>query len=441
MAKTFKVTSVLLLLLCVKVEAVKNFAEGTFLYDAQINGIMKKILAPLAQKAGIDIKKSDIAMIVSSSYNAWASVDNNFGVHTQFLRKSKTAAEFLSIMAHEFGHVNARHIGRMDGTFGKIASQGMVVTGVAALAGLALGPGAVIGALLGGMSVTERAMMYYSRAQEHTADQKAIDFLKSLNWPVSSFKNAMMTMKEETVLYPNRDSYVLSHPPTPERLEYLGNSLNDNPQAKIPEEFTVLWDLVLMKLKGLLDDPNEVINELKNEESEGALLATSLAYYRLDSYDQALVCADKLIALKPNSPHYHDLKSDIMWDQGNIREAKNEAGRAKLLDPDEPLFKQNYAKALVELKEDLPQAAKILEDVALNNRRFSNSWRSLAQAYGALNRMGEFYWAQAEYFVLIEKKDEAISYSKKAEGLIDKQSKYYLYLKVLQDKIKEIFPN
>lgn len=441
MAKTFKVTCALVLFLCAKVEAVKNFAEGTFLYDAQINGIMKKILTPLAQKAGIDVKKSDIAMIVSSSYNAWASVDNNFGVHTQFLRKSKTAGEFLAIMAHEFGHVNAKHIGRIDGTFGKIASQGIVITGVAALAGLALGPGAVIGALLGGMSVTERAMMYYSRAQEHTADQKAVDFLKSLNWPVSSFKNAMMTMKEETILYPNRDSYVLSHPPTPERLEYLGNSLNDGPQAKIPEEFSVLWDLVLMKLKGLLDDPNEVINELQNQETEGALLATSIAYYRLDNYDQALVFADKLIALKPASPHYHDLKSDIMWDKGNVRAAKDEAEKAKTLDSDEPLFKQNYAKALVELKEDLPGAVKILEDVVLNNRKFTDSWRFLAQAYGELGRMGEFYWAQAEYFVLMGKKDESISYAKKAEGLLNKQSKYYMYLKVLQDKIKEVFPN
>ena len=463
-AKTFEITCCLVVSLFINltVQARKDFPTGMSFYDAQINQSLKILLAPLAEKADLDIKAMKLNIIVDPSYNAFATIDNTFGLHTGFLKQSKTPEEFLGVMAHEFGHVKGRHIARISDTFERIAKQGMIVTGLSAgavlFAGLLLSKNdaevskssggnasaqssavqAAAGIFLGGISATGRAIAHYSREQENTADHSAIDFLKSLNWPISGFKNSMVTMKELQAFDSNGNVYLRSHPLTDDRISYIDSSLNTDSNPKLPDSFKAIWSVVQIKLKAYLDDPENILQELENDASEVGLIGKAIAYYRMEENEKALLCMDQLIKRFPNNPHYHDLKSDIAWDSGMVEVSRDESRKALYLDKNEPLFKQNYARALIEVQQNLDEATKLLESVVIDNKGFFSAWKYLSQAYGLQNRDGEFNWAQAEYFTLIGKFDLAKEYAKKAENLLDNQSKHYQFLQILKTKLQDV---
>ncbi len=440
------------------IEARKDFPVGMSIYDAQINEGLKKLLAPLAEKADLDIKTMKLQVFVDPAYNAFATIDNTFGLHTGFLQQSKTPEEFLGVMAHEFGHVKGRHIARMQDTFGRIAKQGMIVTGLSAallaatvfatskdnsssIYAPSAGSSAVsaaAGVLLGGIGVTARAMAHYSREQENTADHAAVDFLKSLNWPISGFKNSMLTMKELSMLDSAGNIYMQSHPLTNDRISYIDSALNNDSNPKVPFEFKLIWDKISMKLKAYLDDPEAFIQELGEDPSESALMGKAIAYYRMEENEKAMDYAGQLIQKYPSNPHYYDLKSDIAWDSGLLEISRDASKKALSLSKDEPLFKQNYARALIELNQDLKQASNLLENVVIENKGFFSAWKSLTQAYGLQNLQGEFNWAQAEYFTLIGNVKAAKLYAEKAETLLDKKSKQYQFLQILKSKLKDL---
>jgi predicted Zn-dependent protease len=468
-AKTFKIGIIFAAALfsgISELEARKDFPKGMNLYDAQMNSILKKLLGPLVEKANLDIKKIRLNIFVDPAYNAFATNDLYFGLNTEFLRQSKTVESFLGVMAHEIGHVKCGHVAIRGDDYGKIAKQGMIVTGLAAAvaaaavvatssnkndnpatscpscSGSSVGSsaaGAAAGILLGGMNATMRSILSYTRAQESAADQAAIDFLKSLNWPVAGFKESFLTMKDLTTLYgkdaPN--NYLSSHPLTPDRISYIDSALNTASSPSVPGDYKKLWATLQIKLKAFLDDPDVVLQELEGQNTQDALIGKAIAYWRQEDLDKAIACADQLIAMSPDNPHYHDLKSDFSWDAGRIEVSRDECDKARKLDKDEPLFQLHYARALVELKQNLAEAAKILEGIAVDNRRFGESWKYLAQVYGLQNRQGEFNWAQAEYSLLSGKVDAADTYAKKAEDLLDKKSKQYTFLQVLKVKIAD----
>ncbi len=164
----------------------------------------------------------------SEIVNAFALPGGYVYVSRGLLAYADDEAELASVLAHEIGHVTARH-GASRQTTGQLATFGLGLLGV--LGGAVLGgeEGAKLGAQLGqqaGYGLTQT----YSRSQEYEADALGIRYLARAGYdPEASpdFLEALETSAElqaklagTSVREPGAlDHFFASHPYTPDRVK------------------------------------------------------------------------------------------------------------------------------------------------------------------------------------------------------------------------------
>ena len=439
MAKTFKIIFLWLIVLgySFSAVAVKDLPQGIIFYDAQINKSLKDILSPMAEKAGLDIKSMQVLLLVDNTYQAYATLDNTFGVFTGFLKSCESVEEFVGVAAHEFGHAKAGHAVRLDGDREFIGKNTAILTGLGVLSGLIFPPAAITSALLG-MNLSIRSMIASVREKEQSADHAAVLLLKSLQWPEDSVLKAMLAIKRQTTLFMGEDknSYLMTHPLPQERIDYL-KGFPRTSSYKIPDSLREEWDCLRVKLRGYIDDPKDILENLPKKEEHVNLLK-ALAHYRLDNQKEAMEAVNSLLKNFSKNPYYYELKAEIFWSDGDVKSARDLYKQALDIDPNEPSFKIDYARALIETRTNLEKAVGLLEDVVLNEKGFVSAWKNLYEVYGLLDKQGEFNWAQGEYSFLLGDYDESKIYAQKAKKILQKGSKYEKLNNILIDNIESV---
>ncbi|MCB1990633.1 MAG: M48 family metalloprotease [Geminicoccaceae bacterium] len=164
----------------------------------------------------------------SEVVNAFALPGGYVYVSRGLLAYADDEAELAGVLAHEIGHVTARHSASRQ-TTGQLATFGLGLLGV--LGGAVLGgeEGARLGAQLGqqtGYGLTQT----YSRSQEYEADTLGIRYLDRAGYDTratADFLQALQTSAElqarlvgASVKEPGAfDHFFSSHPYTPDRVE------------------------------------------------------------------------------------------------------------------------------------------------------------------------------------------------------------------------------
>ena len=139
------------------------------------------------------------------------------------------------------------------------------------------------------------------------------------------------------------------------------------------------------------------------DQSIPARYARAAAYHRLGLLEKALAEADGLIAQNPNDPFFNELKGQILFESGKVREAVAPYQAAVNLLPEAPLLRIGLAQAQIEANEAslLPPAIKHLEEATRRDGQASLAWRQLAIAHGRNGDIGLSSLASAEYNLLI----------------------------------------
>src|SRR5438105_3491 len=76
------------------------------------------------------------------------------------------------------------------------------------------------------------------------------------------------------------------------------------------------------KLHAFLDDPSKTLAAYpESDRSPLARYARAIAYYRIPKLDRALPEIDGLIRDFPNDPYYRELKGQMLFENGRLREA------------------------------------------------------------------------------------------------------------------------
>ncbi|HEX3559374.1 MAG TPA: M48 family metallopeptidase [Pyrinomonadaceae bacterium] len=127
-----------------------------------------------------------IKVIDSDEVNAFALPGGFFYVNKGLILAADNEAEMAGVMAHEIGHVAARHA-MENQTKGMLANIGLMAGSIflGGLGGMAIMNGAQFGALLG--------FMKFSRNAESEADMLGVEYL----WAAGYDPNAMSTMFEK----------------------------------------------------------------------------------------------------------------------------------------------------------------------------------------------------------------------------------------------------
>ena len=187
--------------------------------------------------------------------NAFALPGGFIGVHSGLILLSQGESELASVMAHEIGHVQQRHIARMIAhqkesmaiAIGSIllALLASRAGGDAAQAALAVGQGAAISRQLS-----------FSRDNEREADRVGFDILVNAGFDPRAMAAFFTRMQNGTRIYESiAPAYLRTHPMTVERISDIQGRLNGVRARLRPDSLD--FDLVRARLRLLQDDTRQ----------------------------------------------------------------------------------------------------------------------------------------------------------------------------------------
>ena len=156
---------------------------------------------------------------------------------------------------------------------------------------------------------------------------------------------------------------------------------------------------MVAKLKGFLDPPEATFRAYPEEdESTEARYARAIAYYRIPDLDRALAALDALLADHPDDPWFHELKGQVLFENGRVSEAIAPYERAVALRDDAALLRLGLARAQIESGDAASLASAItnLEAATRLEPKSPQHWYQLGIARGRAGKRAASSLAFAE---------------------------------------------
>ncbi|CAN0587180.1 unnamed protein product, partial [Laminaria digitata] len=205
--------------------------------------------------------------------------------------------------------------------------------------------------------------------------------------------------------------------------ELVRNHVAKSPYSdrELPTVLQAKHDRMVAKLKGFINPPSQTLYEFKADDpSVMARYARAVAFYRDARIAEALPVIDSLIGEAPDDPYFHELKGQMLFENGRVKEALPSYQKAVELQPTQPLLLVGLAHAQIELNQPdlVPVALRNLEQAIRYDRFMPLSWRLAATAYGRNGDLGMSALALAEHNLLRGRNLDAEGQAKKAQRLL-----------------------
>ena len=263
-------------------------------------------------------------VILDPALNAFAMPGGLVFVHSGLLEAIGSQNELACVLAHEFGHVQGRHVARRIDNM-KYVSIG---TAVMAIAGLFLGRGELGSAILtGSMAMNQAIALKYSRADEQEADRRAFQWLCEAGWDPRGLKTTLERMMKNNWLgSPHIPKYLSTHPVPEERLTYLEDLWKSHPCYLKHKEDPFRLKRIQTKIKVISNDPAELIARYeqllkKKPKDVEALYGYALSLDKARRFDLAIKTYDKLISIYPEKKIFLRDKAITFFHMGRYRDA------------------------------------------------------------------------------------------------------------------------
>jgi predicted Zn-dependent protease len=324
--------------------------KSTNILDTEINEIIHEECDPVFKAAGLDPKRVTI-LLVTHEFNA-ATVNNQvFLLGTDLIEKTENPNQLIGVMAHETGHAAGYHAAR-TGEMQKAGLAPFLLTLGLGILAAAAGAGDAAGALLGSSSYFgELGALGYSREQESRADQAAITYLEKSGQSAKGLTDFFNEFKfEEIYSEARRYKFFNDHPISGDRIDSLSRRAQEQPHygAVDAPDMVARHEIMKAKLIGFTEAPQTAFFKYRDDDhSFVARYARAIAYFRENEPEKALPAIDSLLADYPNNPYIWELKGQVLFDDGKLKEAEAAHQRSVDLKPDAPLLRVNLAQAIV----------------------------------------------------------------------------------------------
>ncbi len=417
-------------------------AALSLIRDAETEELLRSYAAPIFAAAGLNPRNVNIYLVNDNQINAFVAGGQNVFFTTELLLEFDTPAEVKGVIAHEVGHIAGGHLARTQ--------DAMKGTGALAIASMVLGVGAAalgapdvgMGIMTGGQQVAQRNFLAYSRAQESSADQAAATFLDSVGESAEGLLEVMHKFSgQESLNAPNQDPFVRSHPMSSDRIGALEERIEKSPfrGRKDPPELIEAHLRMQGKLYGFIKPAAQAMRKFpQSDTSVKARYARAVASYRRGDTDVALREVDKMIAEAPDNAYYHELKGQILFENGRVKEAIAPHARAVSLKPEIPLLRVNLAQAML-ATEDPAYLKDSLETLQLAMRQdpeITFGWHQLAIAYANSGQEGMAALSSAERYFRSENRRDAYIHSQRAMKLLPEGSPGNFRAQDIYDMVK-----
>ena len=406
------------LLLCLI--TFSTLVSANIIRDAEIENFLEEISHPIFSEANLNLNSVDIYIFNDKSINAFVACGQKIFVNTGLIQSFETPSMLRGVMAHETGHIAGGHLARSDEALER-AQTPMIV-------GLLLGIGAAIAGdgdaaqalLLGSQQIAQGMVAKYSRSQESAADQAAIKYLEGIKKSSNGMLEVLYKFANQEALSSNRRSVrVRSHPISRDRIRSLEQKVNKSQfiNERDNEKILFQYKMIQAKLDGFLNNPNDVIRKAKKDSS---LIfnkySLAVAYYRKALLKESLSALNEMINQYPNNPWFYELKGQVLYESGKIRESIIPYRKSLSISPNEPLLMVALATALnaLENKNNAIEAISLLKKSLMHDQKNTQTWFQLAISYSRINDIGNAELASAERHFLTGNVKMASFHAKKS---------------------------
>lgn len=199
-------------------EESKNVAAAMGLYDdpallAYVRSVGERLVAVAPQR---DVTYT-FHVVDMEEPNAFALPGGYIYVARGLLALTNDEDELAGVLAHEIGHVAAKHAVRRvsrAAPLGIVTGLGAAVTGIVS---------PTLGSVVGGVGGLAGALVLapYSRAQEEEADRVGQEMAARAGWDPAGISRSLHALEREEALHgdaPRAMSFFATHPPLPRRV-------------------------------------------------------------------------------------------------------------------------------------------------------------------------------------------------------------------------------
>lgn len=395
----------------------KAWAQGrntiSLIRDAETEDTIRTFVTPVFEAAGLDAQVVQIHLIGDKTLNAFVAGGQHIFINTGLLLRVRNPNELIGVIAHESGHISGGHLARIQDQFRSASVQSILAMVLGAAAAVAGSPGAAMAMMMGGQQVALRTLLQYSRTQESAADQAAASFLDRTGQSGRGLVTFLEILGGQEALQAARqDPYVRTHPVTNERIAALSATVEKSRFRDVPDKPENVERLarVQAKLFGFMESPGATLQKYPlSDTSVPARYARAVAWYRQVDLGRSVPEIDSLIAERPNDPYFHELKSQMLFENGRVAEAIPSSETAVRLRPQDALLRFALGQAQVAMDNPalLKPAIANLEEVVRRDPEYAPAWLNLAIAYGRDGNRGMAAYASAERFLLDNNRRDA----------------------------------
>ena len=413
-------------------------ASISLIRDAEIEATLDQIAAPILEAAGLGRNSVRIYIVRDDELNAFVAGGMNLFLNTGLLMRSEHPGQLAGVIAHEVGHIAGGHLTRVAGAQRRAAAEMILATVLGAAAAVAGAPSLGTAIITGGQSYAQSGLMRFSRSQEQAADQAAVSYLDRVGISTAGLAEFFRILDNQNVLAVSRGNpYLQTHPLTRDRINFVENRIRGEATGNLPAGWASAHGRMVVKLQAFLRDPREVLQRFAGDDTLLGRYARAIALYRLPDLPAALKAVDALLAEHPDDPYFHELKGQMLFENGRIEEAIAPYRQAVELKPDAPLLGIGLAQVLIEFgaPEANTEAIAHLEEAVAREPTNASAWRLLGIAQGRNGLQGVSNLSLAEYALLTGKQEDARMYARRAEGKIDPSDPAWLRL---QDVLRAI---
>ena len=407
--------------------------------DSEIENIFRAYASPLFEAGNLPPEAIQIRLINSDIINAFVTRGNRMYFHTGLILKADHAGQVIGVLAHEAGHIHAGHAVVFSDSIEAAGQASLLATLLGVAAGVASGnPELGLAVALGGQGVATRQLLSYSRGQESAADLFAMRTLEETGQSARGLYEFFNKLAGQELLYTtNQDPYVRTHPLNRTRMESVDNHLRSSNYSDVPVDPQFQdWHLrMVAKLYGYLKTQTATLQKYpESDQSIYGRYARSIAYYRRGQLDVAIPMVDDLIEEEPDNPYFPELKAQMLFENGRIREAITAYRQTVSMLPRDALILGAFGHALVEANDPalMPETERVLNTSLQMDPNNVFAWDLLARAYANNGDEELSSYAAAEKALLLGQFGDVMRYSDRAEPGIDQGTPMWYRLQDLK---------
>ena len=422
-----------LLLLFFLLFAANTASAVSVIRDAEIEAVIWRISSPVLKAAGPQAKHVHLHLLGDLTINAFTAGGDDIIIYSGMILSCESPAMVRGVIAHELAHVMHHHVAKKINYIREAQSNILASVIIGAGAVLAGSPEGGIAAIMGGMHISERQMLKHSRAHEQQADQTGIEYLHK-----SKFSAIGMLELQKKLEQNNRsnfkldNSYQLTHPLSSERISYVRTAV-DRERGFVDEDPNLLksYNRMRGKLISYLLTPTQMEKQkprlCRPTQQTDDCYNNAIMLLRQHKLQDALISADILLKKEPANPYFHELRGQILFEQGNYQSSINSYHQATKLLPSNALLRTELANVLIEKGDQTAINQAITELIQANKLALHDSGTLylLGIAYGKAKQIGESFYYLAEAAIEQGNYPDAKRYAKEATNHLSTNSPLY----------------